>query len=227
MIPDISNAITHYQADSPHDSWTESAWNAAAHIIQQILQHPFVQGLKKGNLLSTDFVNYLEQDMVYLKNYGIEMEMLSQIMPTPAMKELFKRIAADGIQSEKDLHHFLAETWHVYPAKTISESTQGYMDYTRHYLSTGDPALAIASLLPCFWVYNEVGHFIADIPLTDAHPYKAWIQTYKSEEMNEVVRQVIIFANELAEACSEEKQIQMRSIFVEAVRWEYRFFDQK
>ena len=206
--------------------WTDTAWEAASAIIQDIQQHPFVQGLKNGYLPKTDFIHYLEQDMVYLKNYGEEMELLSQLMPTPPMQALFQQIAADGVQAENELHQFLSDRWDVHPTKEISKSTQGYMDYTRYYLNSGDVALAIAALLPCFWVYNEIGHFIADTSLTDEHPYKAWIQTYESEEMNKVVEQVIEIANQIAQECSLEKQATMRAIFVEATRWEYKFFNQ-
>lgn len=207
--------------------WTSTAWDAASEIINNIQQHPFVQGLKNGTLPKQEFIHYLEQDMVYLKNYSEEMEKLSKLMPTAPMKRLFKNIAANGVQAEKDLHLFLSKQWNVYPAKEISTSTQGYMDFTRHYLESGDAALAIAALLPCFWVYNEIGHFIADTTLSDNHPYKAWILTYESDEMDEVVNQVIDFANQLAQHCSLEKQATMRSIFVEATRWEYNFFNQK
>lgn len=207
--------------------WTESAWEAASPVIHEIYHHPFVQGLKDGSLPLSTFIHYLEQDMVYLKNYGEEMEMLSQLMPVEPMRRLFSDIAANGVQAEKELHQFLADTWKVYPAKEISASTQGYMNFTRHYLETDDAALAIAALLPCFWVYNEVGHFIADTPLTENHPYKAWIQTYESDEMDGIVEQVKDFANQLAQSCSLEKQVQMQQIFIEATQWEYNFFNQQ
>lgn len=207
--------------------WTDTAWSAAEYIIQEIKHHPFVQGLKDGSLPKALFIRYLEQDMVYLKNYGEEMEMLSNLMPTPPMKELFHQIACDGVQAEKELHQFLADTWGVYPAEEVSLITKGYMEYTRRYIDSNDAALAIAALLPCFWVYNEIGHFIADTPLYEKHPYQAWIQTYESEEMNEVVRQVITFANQLAADNTTERQNLMREIFVESVRWEYRFFNLK
>lgn len=223
------SAAAHHDAAIPSGttrSWTDTAWENALPVINEICQHPFVQGLKSGNLALEEFIHYLEQDMVYLKNYGEEMAMLSKLMPTRPMKELFKRIAEEGVLAEKELHQFLADKWNVRPAVVTSESTQGYMDFTRHYLETGDAALAIAALLPCFWVYNEVGHFIADTQRSDHHPYKAWIETYESDEMDQVVSQVIDFANQLARECSLEKQILMGSIFVEATRWEYRFFDQ-
>ena len=221
MNTDISNNM-----EGMTKLWTSDAWDAALPVIRKIQQHPFVQGLKDGSLPKSNFIHYLEQDMIYLKNYGEEMEMLSKLMPIPPMKQLFSQIASDGVQAEEELHQFLAETWNVHPATVVSGSTQGYMDFTRHYLESDDPALAIAALLPCFWVYNEVGHFIADTPLSDDHPYKAWIQTYESEEMNGVVNQVIDFANQLAAESTTAKQVAMRNIFVEAVRWEYRFFDQ-
>lgn len=206
--------------------WTDTAWNAASQIIDSIQHHPFVEGLRNGSLPKGDFIHYLEQDMIYLKNYGEEMDLLSKIMPTIEMRQLFQQIASNGVQEEEELHRFLAETWGICPAKEISTSTQGYMAYTRYYIEKGDASLAIAALLPCFWVYNEIGHFIANTSICDNHPYKAWIQTYESNEMDEVVRKVIGFANQLAAESTTEKQAEMCKVFVEAVRWEYRFFDQ-
>lgn len=206
--------------------WTDTAWQAASTIIHNLQQHPFIRRLKDGSLPKDSFIHYLEQDMIYLTNYGKEMEMLSHLMPTTPMKELFRKIAADGVLAEKELHQFLSTQWDAHPTEKVSSCTQGYMNFTRHYIGTGDAALAIASLLPCFWVYNEIGHFIAATPPTDEHPYKAWIETYKSAEMDEVVEQVIFFANQLAQECSPEKQATMRNIFVEATHWEYEFFNQ-
>lgn len=206
--------------------WTNSAWDAASSIIQEIKLHPFVQGLKDGTLAKIDFIHYLEQDLIYLNNYGIEMEMLSKLMPTPPMQALFQRIAAEGVASEKELHDFLSKQWNIQAAKQASIHTSGYMNFSRHYLETGDACLAIAALLPCFWVYNEIGHFIANMKNPLNNPYQAWIDTYESDEMDQVVQQVIDIANQLAADCSPQKQEEMRTIFIEAVQWEKRFFNQ-
>jgi thiaminase/transcriptional activator TenA len=48
----------------------------------------------------------------------------------------------------------------------------------------------VAALLPCFWLYWDIGCAIARTA-SPQNPYKAWIDTYADERFGEAVRAVV------------------------------------
>ena len=82
----------------------------------------------------------------------------------------------------------------------------------------------LASLLPCFWIYREVGK---DILGRAAKPnaYQAWIDTYAGVEFDEAVDAVIKVVDEVAEDVSPRTRDAMLAAFARAVQHEWMFWD--
>ena len=55
----------------------------------------------------------------------------------------------------------------------------------------------LAALLPCFWIYAEVGRDI-HARAAAANPYRAWIDTYAGEEFHAAVRAMIAATDDAA-----------------------------
>lgn len=84
--------------------------------------------------------------------------------------------------------------------------------------------VALAALLPCFWIYAEIGrdiHARAQRP----NPYAAWIDTYAGEEFHAVVRAVIVTIDRLAEQCSDTMIEEMHRAYTYAAQLEWMFWD--
>jgi thiaminase (transcriptional activator TenA) len=82
--------------------------------------------------------------------------------------------------------------------------------------------VALAALLPCFWIYAEIGrdiHACAQRP----NPYAAWIDTYAGEEFHAVVRAVIVTIDRLAKRCSDTMIEEMHRAYTYAARLEWMF----
>lgn len=208
----------------PVRRWSETAWQAAAGEWERLCRLPFVTGLMQGTLPEARFVRYLQQDMIYLRHYSEEMQLLAALMPTAPMRRFFSDLATEGVAAEDELHRLLAGRWQVKPAPPLPATT-GYLAFTRRQLESGSAPLAMAALLPCFWVYNELGHYIAAGATTASNPYRAWIDTYESEEMDRVVERAIDVADTLAESTDEATRETMRRLFVTATAWERVFFE--
>src|SRR5262249_31644786 len=72
--------------------------------------------------------------------------------------------------------------------------------YVSYLLATayGEPyEVLLGALLPCFWIYAEVGRDI-HARAGAANPYRAWIDTYAGEEFHAAVRAVIAATDEAA-----------------------------
>ena len=87
--------------------------------------------------------------------------------------------------------------------------------------SFGDLAAAV---LPCFWIYREVGMRMAATPAA-GNPYQAWIDTYADEAFQAaVLRMRGVVDDEVAKAGAAQRA-SMRAHFLQSCRYEWMFWD--
>ena len=71
-----------------------------------------------------------------------------------------------------------------------------YVSYLLAATSTGSYAEGVGAVLPCYWIYWEVGKELVRRGSPDPR-YQQWIDTYGGEEFGDVVRAVIDVTDEL------------------------------
>ena len=106
----------------------------------------------------------------------------------------------------------------------------GFLDrqkkkYTQAAIDSGSKEVALAAMLPCMWIYNEVGHHIYDIASMDGNPYKEWVMEYQNEEFTAGVNAVLEIADGWAAAADDATRDKMSQAFLEAALFEYAFWD--
>lgn len=79
-------------------------------------------------------------------------------------------------------------------------------------------------MLPCFWIYREVGLHIAKQCVED-NPYKKWIETYSSQEFSEGVDRAIALLNELASQCPTQSLEKMKKAYTCSALYEWDFWN--
>ena len=84
--------------------------------------------------------------------------------------------------------------------------------------------VVLASLLPCFWIYAEVGKDIVDNSIAN-NPYQAWIDTYSGEDFNQAVRNVITTIDQVAARCDADTLEKMHHAYTNAAKLEWLFWD--
>lgn len=99
-----------------------------------------------------------------------------------------------------------------------------YTDYLMATASTASLEEGIAAVLPCFWIYREVGRALS-LRAQANNPYISWIESYSSEALSEGTDQAIAILDEIAEGASEEGRIRMESAFNRSALFELRFFE--
>ena len=90
---------------------------------------------------------------------------------------------------------------------------------------SGSPAVGMAALLPCFWVYGVVGKGIAKIRRLENNPYAEWVSAYGSAEYEKNVASAVGLADRLAAKASDEERRKATEAFLEGCRLEKAFFD--
>ena len=207
-----------------HRSWSEEAFAEVADIMHSIEHYEFIQQMLDGSLQQEQFVRYLQQDKIYLKEYSRDLYAVADMMTDKAEGDFFRTMAKEGMESENAMQAMLSERFGILSEPLPVATTLRYTRFLRHYTDTLDLPIVLAAVLPCYWVYNEVGKYLIAQHVSPENPYKEWIQTYGSEEMDNATRYVVALIDRLAQGCTPEKQALMRRIFAEGCALELEFF---
>jgi len=93
-----------------------------------------------------------------------------------------------------------------------------------HHASEGTLGETIAAILPCYWLYYEIGQQLQTT--APASPiYQQWIATYSSDWFERVVFEQIDRLNELAAQASDQERIRMKQHFVRSCYYELMFWE--
>jgi len=198
---------------------------AVSDLMHAILHHPFNQALAAGTLPERLFAFYLEQDAMYLADYSRTLAIIAKRLSHPLHAESFMQFVADTLESEKCLHRdFLQEARKRYRKHT--EKMPACFMYTHYLLSMASVASveeAVASVLPCFWVYREVGTALLS-RIASNNPYHAWITLYSCEAFDQSVQRAIDIVNALGEKAPHSVRKKMVDAFLKATALEWLFW---
>ncbi len=204
--------------------WSEKAWEAIGPIYKETLNLPFIRELMNGTLDKEKFTFYIQQDALYLSDYGRILTAIATRLTKPGHIEAFISFAGESIAVENALHQTFCAELGVKGKQTPSPSCLLYTSFLLRQLNAPLEVMA-AAVLPCFWIYKEVGDYILANQTKDYNPYQAWINTYGGEEFAQSVEIAINVCDELAEKCTAEQQDAMTEAFVTCSRLEWMFWD--
>jgi thiaminase (transcriptional activator TenA) len=209
-------------------SFTGELWQGITGIYDAILAHPFLTGLTDGSLPPAAFAFYVQQDALYLNRYAQALTAVSGHAPDPAAREMFARHAAGAIAVEQELHGSLLADLGLDPATTaVTEPAPTTLAYTSHLLATaggGCYADGVCAVLPCYWIYWEVGKHLLRRGSPDPR-YQRWIDTYGGEEFGAVVGEVLAAADRLGDGLTPAGHARARQHFRTSSRYEWMFWD--
>lgn len=199
--------------------WEETKW-----IYSKIIHLPFNQELMKGTLKRDKFMFYIRQDSLYLIDYCRVLATIAARLDKTNRILQFLKFAEDSILIEKVMHEkFLSE----YKAETENQKSLACFAYTNFLLSTvafRSTEEAIASILPCFWIYREVGDYIYSNASVN-NPYQEWINTYSAEEFRKATDIAIETTDEMASRTSSKIRSKMTEVFILSTKLEYIFWE--
>jgi thiaminase/transcriptional activator TenA len=209
-------------------AFTSTLWQAIAPIYRAILAHPFVAGLTDGSLPREAFRFYAVQDALYLREFARGLSVAAARAPREEWIIMLNEHAAGALRVERTLHESFFKEFGLSPeAVAATPLAPVNLAYTSYLLAVAYGAPfheAIAALLPCYWIYWEVGKTLERAGSRDPL-YARWIGTYASEEFGAVVRDVLACVDTLAATLREEDRETMRRHFVTTSRYEWMFWD--
>ena len=209
---------------APAGPWTAALWAAGSSLTAQISRSGFVRALVDGSLSEAEFAFYLAQDALYLGRYSRALAALAESSADPSAREFWASSSAHRLEVETELHR----SWLTRPPAeadtALSPVTGAYTDFLLAHALGSPTAVAAAAVLPCFWLYAQVGgglpHVAAD------HPYAAWLETYRDPGFVAGVAGALeVVERELAAASPEDRAEAARAHLL-ACRHELEFFEQ-
>jgi thiaminase (transcriptional activator TenA) len=210
------------------DSFTGQLWCDIEDIYAAILAHPFVTGLADGTLTREAFEFYVVQDALYLRKYAQALAAVGSRAPDTAATEMFARHAAGIVSAELSLHRTLFAELGIDPASLGGvQEAPTTLAYTSYLLATtfnGSYAEGVGAVLPCYWIYAEVGKHLLERGSPNPH-YQQWINTYGGDEFGDEAGEVIAVTDKFAAEITAGERERVRGHFRATSRYEWMFWD--
>jgi thiaminase/transcriptional activator TenA len=209
-------------------SFTSELWEKNAALYETTRTMPFNQELAAGTLNEERFRHYMIQDAHYLIAFGRALAVASAKADTTDEIVQFAIGAQTAIVVERSLHKDFMEQFNVTPqifaATPLSPATHHYTSFLMATAWSAPYPVVLASLLPCFWIYAEIGRDIFGRAAKD-NRYQSWIDTYASEEFHAAVRGVVATVDRVAAVASEATRHDMHQAYARAAQLEWMFWD--
>ncbi|MSP05244.1 MAG: thiaminase II [Acetobacteraceae bacterium] len=210
------------------DGFSDDAWRRTTSLRQAIHHLPFNAELAAGTLSGARFQFYVVQDALYLGQYSRSLAIAAARAPDAASLHVFAQSALEAVSVEQALHAGYMKQFGVSTENFAhAEPTPDCLAYTSFLVATAyhEPwEILLAALLPCFWIYWDVGTGIAKHAAPD-NPYRAWIDTYADEDFGAAVRAVIDITDRAAAASTDAMRERMMTAFIRSTQYEWMFWD--
>ncbi|MCR4942472.1 MAG: thiaminase II [Campylobacter sp.] len=193
------------------------------------IKHEFVKQIESGDLPMQNFLFYLKQDYIYLINYTKCYARLA-INATNAKELRFAVKFINAIISgEIELHKSILSLGIDTDKIALKDESLCNLAYTRYMLSvgeSGDYLDMLVALSACAIGYTQIAlNMLSRLKtIPQNHPYKEWIQTYASKEMQDESKEFCDFVNSYTDKIDEAKFKRLSEIFANVTRLEIAFW---
>lgn len=206
-------------------NFSEYLWHIIDPIYQRIITHPFNLELAHGTLTQKRFNFYIQQDSLYLIDFSKTLALIAGRSRSVGMIHTFLNFSTGALIAERALHQYFLD-FKESSTESIERSPAciAYTSYLIQKATTASLEEAIAAVLPCFWIYREVGRSIAQSSKDD-NPYVRCIQTYSSQEFSDQTDQAIAILDQLACQCSDNLLKSMENSFKSCALFEWHFWN--
>ena len=203
---------------------SEHTWHKSKDVILAIKNHPFNIQLAMGNLAIDKFSYYIEQDTLYLQEFARSLALIAARAPLSFLRDFLSFSEGALVAEQESVHRFFRENFNLKKTGKLTPATLSYTSYLLQTCHNAPVEVAIASVLPCFWVYREVGLSIVK-DTKEKNPYWRWIETYSGEKFGQGVERAIDIFDKVASEASENIKNQMLEAFYKSTVLEWHFWN--
>ena len=212
------------------DKLRDLLWRDVEDVYEAILRHDFIRGMMSGSLELSVFREYVIQDYLYLSAFARAVGIVASKAPRDEWAATLLKSAAGALSIEREwLHGYLLSEWGIKKDELESHRmlpvNHAYTSFLTAMSHHGSFLEGLAAIMPCFWVYREVGLRMAETG-SPSRTYQRWIETYTSEEYGEAVEEALSILDEAGAGLGNRDLHRLRSLFRLSAIYEYMFWDQ-
>ncbi len=207
---------------------TKETFEINRNIYDAILDHPFLREMRDGSLDREIFGAYLVQDAHFLGGFAQALRITASKAPKSEWAQFLQKDADAALIEELHLHDSVLGTYEISTEEVAqTELSPAAFAYVNYLLTTAHErpfSEAIAALLPCYWLYWEIGKALAEHGSPEP-AYQQWIDTYSSQSYGSTVTTILAMANETANQADSKMRLAMQKHFHLGSRYEWMFWD--
>jgi thiaminase/transcriptional activator TenA len=212
------------------DKFSTQLRRRSERIWRSIEAHAFLRELQAGTLPMNRFAYFVLQDYVYLLDFAQVLCLGGAKSADLKTLELFCRHALGAVEVERSFHASFGKTLGL-SAKQLDAVprgpiTQAYIGHLQSVARGGSLGELVAAVLPCYWIYGEVGRRLQRNAPRKPKIYRQWIETYAAETFWQPVREQIDLIDQLGAAAQAKEKKLMTAHFILSCRYEYMFWQQ-
>jgi len=194
------------------------------------MRHPFLRELHAGTLAMDRFVYFILQDYVYLLDFAQVLCIGGAKSDNLERLSMFAHHALGAVEVERSFHasfgRELGFTRAQLDGARKGPVTEAYIAHLQSVARGGTLGELVAAVLPCYWIYGEVGRQLyKDRPRKPAI-FRKWIEIYASEDFWRPVREQIELMDALGATANSSEKKRMAANFLLSSRYEYLFWEQ-
>jgi thiaminase/transcriptional activator TenA len=201
----------------------------AGTIWEANFNHPFVQGIGRGDLDKSKFIFYLKQDYVYLIDFARYFGLLAARAANLSLMTGFAELLYATLKGEIELHRSICADFGItLDDLEQTERAPDCLNYTSFLIKSallGTTGEVLAGFLPCGWGYIDIGQRLKKRGLPQDKHYRQWIETYASDEYDALVRHYRDLLDDYARTAPENEKKAMQEQFTTCSRLEYMFWE--
>lgn len=209
-------------------SFTDELHRISKELWDRSKSHPFIKELVSGELSEERFRYYLVQDTYYLKHFEHAHTLIIDRTDDEKLKQIQRECRSGLNEAEIVIREDFLAYYDVSDAEVnetqIAPTPYAYTSHIYRHIHEGSLLSALCSLLPCYWLYAEIGH-----EFVDSHSphkmYQAFLETYDSDGFNETLNKQISLIDELATNASDTELKEAKEAFLMSSEYELNFWE--
>lgn len=209
--------------------FAEECRRAAAPVWEKTLEHRFLRELAAGTLAKEKFRFYLEQDLLYLREFSRLLLELAAKAPEGGAAQMLARHAEEAIREEAALHASILglrkeEREGGELRFGMAPANVAYVNHLKASVGRGGFLEGMAAVLPCYWVYLEAGKKLGQKG-SPVEEYQQWIRQYSGAEYERSVKEALAIFEGAARRAGQQEREAARAAFERSARYEWMFWE--
>ena len=148
--------------------------------------------------------------------------------PDESSLVMFNEHAVGAITVERSLHEGFLKDLGVSKSEAegtvASPTTLAYTSFLLRTATLGDYPEVLDAVLPCYWIYWEVGKALLERGSPNPM-YQKWMDTYGGEEFGALVETVLELTDEICADLNLAQKARVAEAFVTTSRYEWMFWN--